>query len=44
MAGDDGDLVREVEEAFVDRAEKLGCVASGEVGAAYGAGEEGVSR
>ena len=43
MAGNDGDFVGEGEEALVDGAEELAGVASGEVGAAYGAGEEGVS-
>ena len=43
MAGDDGDLVGEGEQALVDGGEELAGVASGEVGAAYGAGEEGVS-
>ena len=43
MPGDDRDLVGKVEEAVFDRGEELAGVASGEVGAAYGAGEEGVS-
>ncbi len=43
MAGDDGDLVGEGEEALVDGGEELAGVAAGEVGAADGAGEEGVS-
>ncbi len=34
---------REGEEAVVDGLEELFCVAAGEVGAAYGAGEEGVA-
>ena len=43
MAWDDGDFVGEGEEALVDGAEEFAGVAAGEVGAAYGAGEEGVS-
>ena len=43
MAWDDGDFVGESEEALVDGVEKLAGVASGEVGAPYGAGEESVS-
>ena len=43
MAGNDGDFVGEGEEAFVDGVKKFAGVASGEVGAAYGAGEESVS-
>ncbi len=37
------DFVGEGEEAVVDGREELPGVASGQVGAAYGAGEEGVS-
>ena len=43
VAGNDGDFIGEGEEAFVNGVEKLAGVASGQVGAAYGAGEEGVS-
>jgi hypothetical protein len=43
VAGDDCDLVGEGEEAVVDGGEELVGVAAGEVGAADGAGEEGVS-
>jgi hypothetical protein len=43
MAGNDGDFVGEGQEALVDGVQKLAGVASGEVGAAYGAGEESVS-
>ena len=43
MAGNDGDFIGEGEEAVVDGVEELAGVAAGEVGAAYGAGEEGVS-
>jgi hypothetical protein len=43
VAGNDYGLVGEGEEALVNRAKKLVGVASGEVGAAYGSGEEGVS-
>ena len=43
MAGNDGDFVGEGEEALVDGVQKLAGVASGEVSAAYGAGEESVS-
>jgi hypothetical protein len=43
VAGNDGDFVGKGEKAIVDGVEKLVGVASGEVGAAYGAGEESVS-
>ena len=43
MARNDGDFVGEGEEALVNRVEELVGVASGKVGAAYGAGEESVS-
>ena len=43
MAGDDGDFVGKGEETLVDGVQELAGVASGEVGAAYGAGEESVS-
>jgi hypothetical protein len=43
VAGNDGDFVGEGEEALVDGVEELAGVATGEVGAAYGAGEESVS-
>jgi hypothetical protein len=44
VAGNDGDFVREGEEALVDGVEKLAGVAAGEVCPPYGAGEECVSR
>jgi hypothetical protein len=43
VPGDDGYFVWEGEEALVDGGEELAGVAAGEVGAADGAGEEGVS-
>ena len=43
VAGNDSYLVGQGEEAVVDGGEKLADVAAGQVGAAYGAGEEGVS-
>jgi hypothetical protein len=43
VAGNNGDLVGKGEEALVDGGEKLPGVASGEVGASHGSGEEGVS-
>ncbi len=43
MAGDYFDLVWEGEEAVADGGEELAHVAAGEIGATYGAGEEGVS-
>lgn len=42
MAGYDGDLVGEGEEGVMDGLDELPGVASGEVGAAYRASEEGV--
>ena len=43
MAWDDDDVVRKGEEAVVDGGDELAGVAAGEVGATYGAGEEGVA-
>jgi len=43
VTGNDYGVVGEGEEALVNRAKKLVGLASGEVGAAYGSGEEGVS-
>jgi hypothetical protein len=43
VAGDDSDLVGEGQESVADRGKELAGVAAGEIGAAYGAGEEGVS-
>jgi len=40
---DDGDLVGQGEKTIVDRSKELADVAAREVGAAYTAGEEGVS-
>ena len=43
VAWDDGDFVWKGEEAVVDGGEELLSVAAGQIGAANGAGEEGVS-
>jgi hypothetical protein len=43
VAGDDCDLIGEGEETVVDGGDELAGVAAGEVGAADGAGEKGVS-
>jgi hypothetical protein len=43
VAWNDGDLVGEGEETLVDGGEEFVGIASGEIGAAHGAGEEGVS-
>ena len=44
VARDYFDIVREGQEAVVDRLQDLRRVASGEIGSAYGAREEGVTR
>jgi len=44
MAGDNGDIVGQREKRFVNRSEELLGVAAGEIGPAYRASEEGISR
>ena len=44
MSGDHVDIIRERKETAVDRPQYLFGVAAGQVGSAYGACEEGVSR